>query len=371
MSFLRKNAVPLVAVSAGLLMVVGILRFALGAPATEPRDSDRVVAERVAASSNDLRVQRPEGDWLGGLGIIEPASPERKLAPAVPGRVAAVYVDEGDWVEPGTVLLELESTVERSALASAEADVRAAELELARTGGRVRSQDLAALRGDAEAAEARAALSQAAFERLEATFGSGGVSPEELDRAKRQAEQDRSTADAVRARLQSAEDARPLDVRVAQARLASAQARRDQAKGAVGLRQVVAPVQGEVLEVLIGSGEYAQPGGSEPVMIMGDTRSRKARIDIDERDLAKLSEGARVLVRADAYPDRLFEGRVESVGRRMGRKNVRTDEPTQRIDVKILEVVVDLGQAARLIVGQRVMAYVEASDATEEVADVL
>jgi HlyD family secretion protein len=35
-------------------------------------------------------------------------------------------------------------------------------------------------------------------------------------------------------------------------------------------------------------------------------------------------------------------GKVVEVARRMGRKNVRTDDPTERIDTKILEVVLEL-----------------------------
>ena len=42
----------------------------------------------------------------------------------------------------------------------------------------------------------------------------------------------------------------------------------------------------------------------------------------------------------------------------MGRKNVRTDEPTERIDTRILEVVVELETRDALIVGQRVMGCV-------------
>ncbi|MEM6928369.1 MAG: HlyD family efflux transporter periplasmic adaptor subunit, partial [Myxococcota bacterium] len=319
---------------------------------------------------DDLRVAPPEGDYIGGLGIVEPATPERELGPAVPGRVATVSVGEGDAVTAGTVLVELESDVERAALASAEADVAVARVEVERVGGRARSQDLEALRRDAEGAESRAQLSEAARSRLEATVASGGVSPDQLDRSRRQAEQDRNAADAAAARLASAEASRPIDVRVAQARLDAAIARRDQARAAVGLRRVVSPIEGEVLEVLVEGGEYVQPGGVEPVVVVGDTRTLKARIDIDERDLARLSEGARVFVTADAYPGRTFEGRIEQVGRRMGRKNVRTDEPTQRIDVKILEVVVDLGDVDDLIVGQRIMAWVEAAPPSDEVAEV-
>ncbi len=372
MEFARRHAWSIGAGVVGLFVVVSILRFAFSAPSTVPREEDRAAAARTLAPTGggeDLRIVPPDGDFIGGLGIVEPATPERELVTPVPGRVAAVHVAEGDRVGAGTVLVELESDVERAALAAAEAEVAAARLEVERVGGRARTQDLEALRRDAEAAESRAQLSEATLARLEATVGAGGVSPDQLDRARRQAEQDRNTADASAARLGSAEATRPLDARVAQARLDAAVARRDQAQAAVRLRQVTSPIEAEVLEVLVAEGEYVQPGGVEPVVVVGDTSTLRARVDIDERDLARLAEGARVLVTADAYPDRAFEGRIVRIGRRMGRKNVRTDEPTQRIDVKILEVVVDLGDVEALIVGQRVMAWV-ASSATPEVAEV-
>ena len=53
-----------------------------------------------------------------------------------------------------------------------------------------------------------------------------------------------------------------------------------------------------------------------------------------------------------------LKGLVVEVGRRMGRKNVRSDDPTERIDTKILEVLVELDETAGLVPGQRVMSFV-------------
>jgi hypothetical protein len=47
----------------------------------------------------------------------------------------------------------------------------------------------------------------------------------------------------------------------------------------------------------------------------------------------------------------------------MGRKNVRTDDPTELNDTKILEVVVALDAFDGLVVGQRVTALIEAAAA--------
>jgi len=50
---------------------------------------------------------------------------------------------------------------------------------------------------------------------------------------------------------------------------------------------------------------------------------------------------------------------VVEVGKRMGRKNIRTDDPVERIDTKILEVVVQLNQRDGLVPGLRVVGYIE------------
>jgi hypothetical protein len=81
-------------------------------------------------------------------------------------------------------------------------------------------------------------------------------------------------------------------------------------------------------------------------------------MDVDERDIAKVRAGARAWVTADAFPSARIVGKVAEIGRRMGRKNVRTDEPTERIDTKILEVVIDLDEPGQLVPGLRVMSYV-------------
>jgi multidrug resistance efflux pump len=91
---------------------------------------------------------------------------------------------------------------------------------------------------------------------------------------------------------------------------------------------------------------------------MGDTTKLTVRMDVDERDVGKVAVGARVIMRADAFGGTDFTGRVRELGHHMGRKNVRTDDPAQRNDTKILEAVVQLDVPNGLVVGQRVTCYV-------------
>lgn len=65
---------------------------------------------------------------------------------------------------------------------------------------------------------------------------------------------------------------------------------------------------------------------------------------------------------ADAYGQRKFWGHVVRVGEELGRKNIRTDEPSERVDTKILETLVELNPGADLPVGLRVDGYITSQD---------
>ena len=106
-------------------------------------------------------------------------------------------------------------------------------------------------------------------------------------------------------------------------------------------------------------GEYETPGQSEPILVLGDTSKLRARMDVDERDIDKVKLGSTAYVVVDAFPGKRFTGKVAEIGRRMGRNNVRTDEPTERLDTKILEVVVDLDEPKGLVPGLRLTAFVD------------
>lgn len=358
---LKKHAGSVALVVLVAVLAVVVTRTAWAGPQTAPRERDRVLATRSEippGQSPDTRLDRPEGDFVGGLGVIEPREPESRLSPGVAGRIAAILVAEGQSVTAGSVLLELESAPEQAALAAADAEVAVAAASLARSRRGVRAEELDAITRDADAAEARVALSRGVLERLERAAVAGAVTGDEVDRARRQADADGAALQAARARQLGGRSGRREDVLVAIAQLRAAEARRDQARAALDRLRIVAPVAGQILEIRNRVGEHVQPSLAEAVIVLGDTSELRARIDIDERDIARVSLGAETIVRVDAFPGRDFRGRVVDVGRRMGRKILRTDEPTERIDTKILEILVEIEDFDGLLPGVRVMGYV-------------
>jgi multidrug resistance efflux pump len=359
----------LVAMVALASMGFSIYRTVAAGPANVARASDRATAARdipAKGGGPDDRDTLASAGYVSGSGVVEPADRETRVAGSVPGRIARIHVRERDTVVAGAPLVELESATEQAAVDAAEADVAVQAASLARTAKGLRAEDVEALVDEAGAAKARADNSAEILARDEKLAETGAVARDEVDRARRQAEADQRTFDAADARrLAGVHGGRREDVAVAQAQLRAAMARRDQARAELERLTIRAPLDGTVLQLKYRIGEYynpASPSGVavEPLVVLGDLRSIRVRMDVDERDIARVKPGAPGYVTLSAFPDHPFAGKVVEIGARMGRKNVRTDDPVERLDVKILEVVLRIDEPAGLVPGIRVTAYVEA-----------
>ncbi|MFW5740912.1 MAG: HlyD family secretion protein [Myxococcota bacterium] len=152
---------------------------------------------------------------------------------------------------------------------------------------------------------------------------------------------------------------RSQDIAAARSRVKAAAARVEQMGAQLERLRVHDPFDAEFLQIKFRRSEYFDPRNGEPLLIVGETSELHVRMDVDERDVGKVYVGAAAFVTTEAFGERRFEGKVIEVGRHMGRKNVRTDEPTERLDTKILEVLVQLDQSEGLIPGMRVVSYVE------------
>jgi HlyD family secretion protein len=341
---------------------VQIARSATSDPVTSPRPADVTKASRHAVSRTAPQETLAGTRYVGGNGVVEPADREARLATQVTAVVRKVLVQEGELVQEGALLVQLDDAAERASLRSAEAELAAERATLAIRERGVRAEDRDALAAEARASMARAGLSDDVMARAERLVASGAQTAAELERARLVARADRASAEAAQARLRAAEAGTTAEeIAFQRARVAAAEARVAQARAAVTRLTVRAPRAGEVLQVKVREGELHSAMGTEPLVVLGDTRQLRVRMDLDERDIARVQVGALAYVTADAFGDRRFQGRVVEMGRRFGRKNIRTDNPVERNDTKILEVVLQLDDDRGLVPGQRVTCFVEAS----------
>jgi HlyD family secretion protein len=338
------------------LLLVGIVFRSVTSNSALPTETDKIKALKNLPSSEIA--QTVEG-FIAGNGVVEPADRESKLSTSIAGVVTEVLVKEGQFVKKDVVLVKFDSAKERVSLKLAQAELDMQKAELKRVIKGLRKEDVETIFAETHALQAKSDLSAASFARLLQLANSGGISAEELQKAEKNSEADKASLNAAQARKKSAvAGSRSEDIEIAEAKFKQAQANLELAQTNLKKTEIIAPFDGEVLQIKIRVGEYINPSSNEAI-IFGDTTKLRARIDIDERNISKLIVGAEAYVTLSAYPGQKFFGKLVEVGRRMGRKNVRTDDPTERIDTKILETVLEISEKSNLVPGVRVTGYIK------------
>lgn len=309
------------------------------------------VAQAAAATAETRSVVAP--------GRVEPVSEEVAIGTELDGKLAAVYVEEGQAVRKGQVIAALVNGefAARVRLAESAVSERKADLERLRNGNRVQERR----ESDAYVTEAKAVLEQARTERERRRFllDRGAISRTEFELAEREYGVAQARAEATRQRsaLLNA-PSREEDIRRAEAEVTSAEARVAEAKALLGKSAIVSPINGVVLRKHKRTGESVSTQMNGPILVLGDTSRLRVRVDVDETDVARVAVGQKVTVRAAAYGGRSFTGTVSRIGQILGKKNIRTDEPAERVDTKVLETLVDLDAGASLPIGLRVDAVI-------------
>jgi len=316
-----------------------------------------------AASKADVKqisADTTERRSIVAAGRVEPASEEVKIGSELDGKLRAVPVEEGQEVRRGQVIAILENGdyLARVELAKAALSEREANLERLRNGSRLEE------RREAEAqlreAEVHRDIARAERERRRSLLDRGAISRSEFDHSDRDARSAEARVEAVKQRLQLVEtETRVEDLKRAAAEVERARASIREAEALVAKTIIRAPIDGRILRKHLKAGEAVSSNGNTTIVTMGDVSRLRVRVDVDEIDVAKLFEGQQAYVTAEAYGNRQFKGRVVRIGQALGRKNVRTGEPSERVDTKILETLVELNPGEVLPVGLRVDAYLE------------
>lgn len=256
-----------------------------------------------------------------------------QVTPSVGGTVGEVLVTDTQAVAKGDVLVRIDPTDARLALAQAEADLGRAIRRVrgfVANDGSLQAQ-IAAREADEKRAAAQLGAAEADFERAgidlkrrEALAASGSVSGDELTRARNAYALARGNLDAARAAAAQAKANRStaLGAREANAALiadateetnpevALARARRDQA--AVDLERTVirAPVDGIVAKRQVQLGQRVQAG--MPLLAIVPVQDMHVDANFKEVQLEKVRSGQPVRLHADLYGSSVtYHGVVE------------------------------------------------------------
>jgi HlyD family secretion protein len=202
------------------------------------------------------------------------------LVSEVIGRVDGVLVKEGDMVTKGQLLLRLDGEASRAEIAQLQASQRQAELNVER---QLVNRDAAVAR----------------IRRYEQLREQGLIEATRYDEFVTQ------------------KDVAEVEVRVGREAVKQAQAQLQQSQQRLTKTEIRAPINGKVTSVSIKLGETAVPSAvsiaGSNLLVISDTRSMYAEINVDEADIARIGVGQAAQIVPAAFPDRSLRGKVEQV----------------------------------------------------------
>ena len=240
-----------------------------------------------------------------------------RLAARRDGIIADVLVEEGARVKRGQVLALLDAETARSNLSLTEHELRQAEKER-------------------EKSAVELAAAEREVMRLDPLVRSETVPRQEFDRAR-----DIQALAAVA-------------VRSAQAGIDTARARQAVAAREVEERKVVAPLDGQIIQRQARPGNGVSTLNVTPLFLFVPDVPRIVRAELEEQYLSVVTpnQAAEIVLEADAA--KTWRGTVLRLGRIVGARTP-SDDPAEKQDNRVVEVVVGFEEPHELLIGQRVV----------------
>ncbi len=222
---------------------------------------DAPTAIGATAHAQRARIERV----VVATGTIEPEK-QVEVRPRISGIVEKVHVDEGDVVAKDALLVE----IDRELLEAQAAEARS-RLEQSRVELRYAKLDL---------------------ERAASLARSGTVSTQEHERAEARVE----TAAAAVARDVAAVDSLEVELKYT---------------------RIVAPMAGKILDVPVEDGDAVSAvttvTGGTLLLVIANPEPLHLKGLVDENEVAHVAVGQRATLRTEAFPGRVFEGRVRQI----------------------------------------------------------
>jgi HlyD family secretion protein len=249
-----------------------------------------------------------ETEDVGRRQVVQTVTATGKIQPMIQVNISAdvsakitrLEVEEGEWVEQGTLLVELDRERYLAAVESAQANLSAAQ-------------------ANANLARENMVKAEKDYERTKELFDRNLESQSVLDTVY-------AAAEVEKARYQSALD------QGQQARAALRQARDDLAK-----TTIYAPMSGTVSKLNKEIGEIALGSQFQEDVILeiSNLEGMEALVDIDENDIVSVSIGDEAEIEVDALPDVKLKGKVTEIANSAKSSGLGTTDEKTEFEVKV------------------------------------
>lgn len=244
------------------------------------------------------------------------------------GELITLPFEEGDRVEVGQLLLELDPNDERRNVERAESNLRSAQARMIQSQSQLNLMESESVRALATAesnlhqAQVRFETAEALFRRREGLHNEGVLSDEEFEAALTSYEEASVGLQNAQAAYDDAQsypnsiELRRQDVILSEVSVRNAEIELEEARERYQDTRIISPATGVITDLQVEEGTIiasgiSNVGGGTTLMIISDLSRMFIEVEVDETDIGQVLVGQRCEIVADAFPEHRFPGRVE------------------------------------------------------------
>lgn len=237
---------------------------------------------------------KPEADTIQGMG----EATEIRISGKLPGRVADLYVKEGDEVKAGDTLVHIHSSLVEARMAQAEAMEDVSEATNRKVDAGTRKQIIASAKDLLAQASAAVGIAKKTYDRMEALFSKGVISEQKRDEAKAAYEAAKAGESAARSQYELALAGPQSEDKAAAAGMVKvAQGSVNEVGALLEDQYLTAPADGVITVIYPNVSELVATGA--PIMNLQKPDDH-AVFNVRETLLKDIKEGTKIRVRIPA-----------------------------------------------------------------------
>lgn len=305
--------------------------------------------------------EKPYSNSLAGTGIIESLNENISVDPYWQGKVVKVFVKEGDKVNKGDPIYELDSKEMRANLDSVIAQSEATKATLEKLKHLPRLEDVPPLKAQVQQAESNYQNMQAQLEKLKKVSDKRAVSQDSIDKATFQlnsAKADLDRAEAELAKLKAG--AWKYDIQQTAAEYKALLAQAEITKVNIDHSIVRAPISGEILKSNIRIGEVVSKDPTTPPILIGTTDTLQLRVDIDEINASDIKPHMKAMASLRGDTSKKFPLEFVRIQPYMVPKENLSGASIERVDVRVLQLIYKFEPPPfPVYVGQQVDVFID------------
>jgi multidrug efflux pump subunit AcrA (membrane-fusion protein) len=236
------------------------------------------------------------------------------VTPKLSGKIEKIYVEEGDLVKAGKILVKLDQSDFVLAVRQAEANLRTAQANLANLLAGARVEKIEQAKAGLHQCQANLINAEKEYQRMKQLATMGAVAGRQLDTTIAQYESAVAQVKQAQEQLDMLKKGpTEEEIEIARAQVSQAEVGLAVAKKNLKDTLMEAPFSGLITARYVDEGVQIYTAPKTDILKLTDLGRIKVRVPISERDFPKVKVGIPAECKMDALPGEIFQGKITRV----------------------------------------------------------